>query len=185
MMAKYDTLADKELLTYDTGAQREDSSRKPNFTSRLLSEWNKFASIPTLKNRLHINRDSPAQTGMDDTVRIFKSAVGYVSIHMPGKEAVRVRLTSELMLNRLEALLQRGAEKYSPNNWRKGLSLAICFASAMRHLLQWRFGGTDEDHLAAAICNIMFIMDIENDIAQGDLPDHLIDGCGVLAQHEE
>ena len=89
------------------------------------------------------------------------------------------------MINRLQALLMRGAEKYGEDNWQKGLPLDICFDSAMRHILQWRFGDTSEDHLAAAICNLMFIMVIENKVHEGKLTADLIHGCGVLAEWPE
>lgn len=71
--------------------------------------------------------------------------------------------------------LGRGAAKYAPNAWRRGMAFSRCISSATRHLLQFSAGMTDEDHLAAAVCNLLFLMQYSNDIAQGTLPATLDD----------
>jgi hypothetical protein len=57
--------------------------------------------------------------------------------------------------------LMLGAEKYDRHNWAKGIPALRCFQSAMRHLIAWFMGKRDEDHLAAAGCNILFLLAFE------------------------
>lgn len=61
-------------------------------------------------------------------------------------------------LTRFAALLGRGAEKYGERNWQLANSaeeLARFKASALRHVMQWATGETDEDHAAAVAFNLM------------------------------
>lgn len=65
-------------------------------------------------------------------------------------------------LKRLADLYARGAEKYDDDNWKKGQPYSRAYASLFRHLMQWRNGDTDEDHLAAVACNAFTIMYYED-----------------------
>jgi hypothetical protein len=61
-------------------------------------------------------------------------------------------------LTRVAELLTRGAVKYDARNWEKAAGQAELDrfkASAMRHLVQWQAGETDEDHMAAVVFNLM------------------------------
>lgn len=49
---------------------------------------------------------------------------------------------------------QKGADKYGPNNWQKGIDANSYFDSAQRHLVKHHLGHTDEDHAIAALWNI-------------------------------
>lgn len=63
------------------------------------------------------------------------------------------------MLTRVAEHLRKGAKKYSPRNWEKGNTDAEAERareSALRHMMQWINGETDEDHAAAVISNIIF-----------------------------
>lgn len=82
-------------------------------------------------------------------------------------------------LDHLQALLERGAEKYSAHNWRKGIPVSEYYNSLMRHLHQWRLGDTSEHHLSAVAFNVMGIMMTEIDVQNGVLPEKLAD-MGVL-----
>jgi hypothetical protein len=66
--------------------------------------------------------------------------------------------------------LMQGAAKYSPRNWERGINISRCIDSLCRHLDKLFRGITDEDHKAAAKCNIMFILHycraIENGILE-------------------
>lgn len=62
------------------------------------------------------------------------------------------------MLTAVALRLEGGAVHYGDRNWEKGMDVSTCFDSCMRHLQQFWMGETDEDHLAAAICNAMFMM---------------------------
>lgn len=62
------------------------------------------------------------------------------------------------LLTRFAELLMRGAEKYGENNWQLANSeeeLRRFKASALRHMIQWHCGETDEDHATAVIFNLM------------------------------
>ena len=70
----------------------------------------------------------------------------------------RPDLISPFFLERLGEHLRKGAIKYQPWNWAKGIPSSRCYESAMRHLMRYAQGYTDEDHLAAAAFNIMAII---------------------------
>lgn len=62
------------------------------------------------------------------------------------------------LLTRFAELLMRGAVKYGDNNWQLANSeeeLKRFKASALRHMIQWHCGETDEDHATAVIFNLM------------------------------
>lgn len=65
-------------------------------------------------------------------------------------------------LRRLADLYARGAEKYDDDNWKKGQPYSRAYASLFRHLMQWRNGDTDEDHLAAVAWNAFTLMYYED-----------------------
>lgn len=61
-------------------------------------------------------------------------------------------------LTRFARLLERGAKKYGERNWQLADSpeeIARFKASALRHMMQWQTGETDEDHAAAVAFNLM------------------------------
>jgi hypothetical protein len=65
---------------------------------------------------------------------------------------------SDQFLTRVAELLTRGAAKYDERNWEKAegeAELARFKASALRHLMQFLAGETDEDHAAAVVFNLM------------------------------
>jgi hypothetical protein len=68
-----------------------------------------------------------------------------------------------------------GAEKYAPRNWERGLPVSRSMASLCRHLMKYQQGCTDEDHVAAIMCNAMFIAHTEEMCKRGVLPMSLLD----------
>lgn len=65
-------------------------------------------------------------------------------------------------------VLTFGAKKYAPNNWRNAEDTQRFLAAAMRHIAAFAMGQkrdpeTGIHHLAHAICNMMFIIEWEND----------------------
>lgn len=78
-------------------------------------------------------------------------------------------------LRRWADLMARGAEKYGERNWEKGQSMARIQSSALRHLIQYMEGQTDEDHLAATLFNVGALIDHEERIRDGLLPAELED----------
>lgn len=68
-----------------------------------------------------------------------------------------------------------GAEKYQPRNWEKGIPISRCIASLERHLVAYKLGLRDEDHMAAVRTNAGFILHFEEEIKAGALPATLDD----------
>lgn len=87
----------------------------------------------------------------------------------------RFDLINSHFLLRLAIHLEKGAGKYAERNWEKGIPLKRTFDSLIRHSYQWLEGNTDEDHLAAIACNIMFLIATEKNIKEGKLPHALLD----------
>lgn len=78
-------------------------------------------------------------------------------------------------LHRLAVHYENGAKKYGDHNWRKGQPLSRYVSSALRHITKWAMGFRDEDHLSAAAWNIFSIIETEEMIARGRLPQELDD----------
>lgn len=60
-------------------------------------------------------------------------------------------------------VLDYGANKYEPHNWRKGMHYSRVYSACLRHLTAWSMGEdkdpeTDISHLAHAACNILFLL---------------------------
>lgn len=55
-----------------------------------------------------------------------------------------------------------GAEAYGENNWKKGMKNSVLYDSTMRHLMAYWTGDESEDHLGAALWNIMGLIDNDN-----------------------
>lgn len=58
-------------------------------------------------------------------------------------------------------LEEEGAKKYNRFNYLKGIPCTSFMDSALRHLAKYNAGMDDEDHLAAAVFNIMGMMEME------------------------
>ena len=81
----------------------------------------------------------------------------------------RPELISPFFTERLAQVLAEGAEKYDDDNWSKGIPMRRCLASLERHIMKFKMGLTDEDHLGNAAANIMFL--IHFDALRPDLND--------------
>ena len=73
----------------------------------------------------------------------------------------RCDLLPACALIRLSKHYEAGARKYEDRNWEKGIPISVMIDSAMRHLLKYMDGQTDEDHLAAVAWNILGAMWME------------------------
>ena len=74
---------------------------------------------------------------------------------------------------RLAKHFENGAVKYGDSNWLKGIPLARYLDSLMRHTFKFSGGLYDEDHLAAIIWNAMCLLETQELIRQGKLPEEL------------
>lgn len=79
----------------------------------------------------------------------------------PEDGKLRYDLVSPVALRRLALNMTKGAEKYGPHNWNKGMPTSRMLSAAMRHLELAREGNKDEDHWAALVFNIFGIMHFE------------------------
>jgi hypothetical protein len=82
----------------------------------------------------------------------------------------RFDLVSPFALMRLAKWYEAGAKKYSERNWEKGMPFSRFLDSALRHLIKYQMGMSDEDHLAAAAWNVFAIMHFE-ELGRIDLND--------------
>ena len=163
-MTKHVTLDSGKRVKFNTGAQRDTDVGKTDFSKLTGGQWADFAESIG-EPVLDIHSTGKFYLEPDD--------------EMPPDED----LIPEFFLKHMNALLARGAVKYGKNNWQRGIPLSRSFASALRHLLQWRFGDRREHHLSAAAVNIMFLMVTEWNVARGLLSTELAD-MGMLAQDE-
>ena len=87
----------------------------------------------------------------------------------------RFDLISPIGLERLARHYENGAKKYGDRNWEKGQPVSRFMDSALRHLNRFRLGCRDEDHLIAAVWNLLAIVHVEHQVARGLLPGDLLD----------
>lgn len=70
-------------------------------------------------------------------------------------------------------ILTFGASKYGPNNWQNVTPFEDrYYAAAMRHIVSWRQGEKEDpesglNHLAHAMCNLVFLLWNEKQIKNG------------------
>lgn len=88
----------------------------------------------------------------------------------------RYDLIPPVVEERLAKHYESGAKKYGDNNFRLGMPIKRYIDSARRHLNKYRMGMTDEDHLIAVIWNIAAIIETEQLVELGLLPEDLLDG---------
>lgn len=113
------------------------------------------------------------QAGIHDSGERQQFSTGAVRDTASGKP--RIDLISPFALQRLGVWLDLGATKYSERNWEQGMPISRAMASLCRHVEQAKAGDRSEDHIAAIMCNAMFIAHYEEMIKRGCLPAELDD----------
>ena len=73
----------------------------------------------------------------------------------------RCDLLPPYALLRLAKHFEVGARKYDDRNWEKGIPINSFIDSAIRHILFFMAGESDEDHLCAAAWNLICAMETE------------------------
>jgi hypothetical protein len=84
-------------------------------------------------------------------------------------------------LQRWALLLARGATKYSDRNWERGMPVSVFVASGLRHAYAYLEGDRTEDHLAAILFNFGAIVEMEELVREGLLPDYFLDEGASMA----
>jgi hypothetical protein len=104
---------------------------------------------------------------MSEKQRQFKT--GSVRDNSEGKG--RCDLLPACALLRLAKHYEEGSKKYGDRNWERGQPISVLIDSGMRHLLKYMDGRMDEDHLTAAVWNLIGAMWMEEKIPElQDLP---------------
>jgi hypothetical protein len=77
---------------------------------------------------------------------------------------IMVQLIPPQFIEDIGKVLTHGANKYAPNNWRKGLPWMKTYGAVLRHIFLWAKGeDIDKEsglpHLAHAATNICFLLE--------------------------
>lgn len=64
-------------------------------------------------------------------------------------------------LLRVADVFAEGCKKYAARNWESGIEISRSFSSLERHTQAYKRGERDEDHLAHAVANLLFMMSFE------------------------
>jgi len=73
----------------------------------------------------------------------------------------RFDLLPSKAIKRVAQRLEIGSLKYGDRDWDKGIPSEMLLDSALRHIFQYKDGRVDEDHLAAAVTNLLQMMQQE------------------------
>lgn len=85
----------------------------------------------------------------------------------------RYDLLPSYAISRLAKHFENGAKVYAEENWRKGIPLRRYLDSALRHTFMYLEGRRDEDHASAAVWNMIALIETEEMIRRGILPNSL------------
>lgn len=105
-----------------------------------------------VNNEVMTEVETEVDSGIKSSGEMTVFASGAVRDKKTGKG--RCDLLPACVLLRLAKHYERGAERFGPYNWKQGIPCHSFADSAMRHLLKYMDGWTDEDHLIAAIWNL-------------------------------
>ena len=78
-------------------------------------------------------------------------------------------------MRRIAKHYENGAAKYGDRNWEKGQPISRYIDSSLRHIYCYLEGEQQEDHVAAAIWNLMAIIHTTEKVEAGTLPAALDD----------
>jgi hypothetical protein len=106
--------------------------------------------------------------------------------HDGGKEPLDL-LSSHALLE-ISKVLGFGAKKYNSHNWRNGISYSRLYAAALRHLLAWNNGESEDpessiSHISHAACNLMFLLEFIK--TRPDLDDRYHTGLRQSLSHDK
>lgn len=152
---------------FEGGAVRDTDEGKP--TMHLLSPH-----VYELAVHVHDNlyRVSSLARGRTSGLCSY-TAAKLASFSLTGESGRLSELLTDLLsvfgVERLVRWLELGAKKYEAFNWAKGMYISRCMDSALRHLDKVARDMADEDHTAAVMCNLMFMLHYKLEIEAGRL----------------
>ena len=117
-------------------------------------EWCKISNETCTKcwDREVEEVETEVENGIESSGEMTVFESGAVRDKKTGKG--RCDLLPACVLLRLAKHYERGAERYGEYNWKQGIPCHSFVDSALRHMLKYMDGWTDEDHLIAAIWNL-------------------------------
>lgn len=97
------------------------------------------------------------------------------AIREPTEGKGRFDLITPFAEDRIAKWYELGSKKYADRNWEKGMPFSRYIDSTKRHINKFVKGMEDEDHLAAAIWNLMAIIHHQelNQKELDDMPHYL------------
>lgn len=107
----------------------------------------------------------PGHRPIKDSGKRQQFATGSVRDSRAGKG--RFDLLPPHAIARLARHFEAGALKYGDNNWTKGQPASRFLDSALRHAFKHLAGERDEDHLIAAVWNLICCADQEERVKDG------------------
>lgn len=102
----------------------------------------------------------------EDVSYLYRCIENFVIYFYPCPETAYLQLAMHF---------ENGARKYDAWNWAKGIPLHSFLDSAIRHLMKYSRGDTDEDHDRAFIWNIVCLIYTKGEIDNKRLPQELND----------
>ncbi len=124
-------------------------------------------------------RERVVRSGLKDSGTRTEFVTGAVR-ETRDPEKGRFDLIPAFALKRLAIHYARGAVKYAPRNWEKGLPLSSFIDSAERHINAYKEGDRVEDHWSAVAWNAFGFLWTANEIKNERLPQLLDDGNYLL-----
>ena len=108
-------------------------------------------------------KPEPKQNGnpIKDSGQRTEFSTGAVRDMSIGKGNMVVMPWSAIL--RVSKHYENGARKYGPENYKRGIPTSSFADSAMRHMAKYLAGADDEDHLSAAIFNLLGIALMEEE----------------------
>lgn len=159
-------------MTEGTSPQIQDSGKREEFVTGSVRDTRegkgRFDLIAALgRDQIDILKGYSIGTPSDRLKAAFNSMYEYLDTRDPaclqaafsGIASVMNGLDPDSFayLDRLARHYEGGAKKYKDRNWELGQQVMRYFDSAVRHIVRALQNRTDEDHMAAALWNIIAI----------------------------
>jgi len=153
----------KDVLKENIALAKSDLDRKVNKNKHFEHDLDDWFYKDTFENAKELPLSKEKKEAlMEEVNRQFKSGAQRDT----GCNKLRHSLIPHEALNRVAQRYLDGAEKYGENNWMKGMPLSVYYDSAMRHMHAWWSGDKNEDHVAAAVWNMLCAMWTEDNASK-------------------
>ena len=132
---------------------------------RRIRKEDQASMMAKLRDHMQITEESAIKAELELEKRSRELSSTFVK-HDVGK--TQYDLLPPAVLKEVADVLTYGANKYSPNNWMKCESPSRYYSAAYRHIEAHRSGEKKDpesnlNHLAHAICCLMFVYELDKD----------------------